>query len=72
MEFDMEKVIKACIANNVVLEINSSPSRLDLSDKYVRIAKGMGAKFVINTDSHNLHNPALIQFGVGIARRGWL
>lgn len=72
MEFDMEKIIKACVQNKVALEINSHPSRLDLSDKYVRIAKESGAKFVINTDSHSVDNPELMKFGIGIARRGWL
>lgn len=72
MEFDMEKVINACIANKVALEINSSPSRLDLADKYVKIAKDKGAKFVINTDSHSIDHPIYIDFGVGVARRGWL
>lgn len=72
MEFDMEKIIKACVQNKVALEINSHPSRLDLSDKYVRIAKESGAKFVINTDSHSMDNTELMKFGIGIARRGWL
>jgi DNA polymerase (family 10) len=72
MEFDMEKVIKACVQNKVALEINSQPSRLDLTDKYVRIAKESGAKFVINTDSHSVDNPEFMKFGIGIARRGWL
>lgn len=72
MEFDMEKIIDACVANKVALEINSSPMRLDLSDKYVRIAKDKGAKFVISTDSHSTSHPQFIEYGVGIARRGWL
>lgn len=72
MEFDMEKIIKACVMNNVALEINSSPSRLDLPDKYVRIAKDMGAKFAINTDSHTIDHPDFIKYGIGLARRGWL
>ncbi len=72
MEFDMEKIIDACIANNVLLEINSGPPRLDLSDKYVKIAKDKGAKFLINSDAHDQTNPLFIKFGVGVARRGWL
>lgn len=72
MEFDMKKVINACIENKVALEINSSPSRLDLPDKYVRGARDMGAKFVVNTDSHSIYHPYYMRFGVGIARRGWL
>ena len=72
MQFDMEKVIEACVQNKVALEINSNPKRLDLADKYVRIAKAKGAKFVIDTDAHSLTNPGFMKFGVGIARRGWL
>lgn len=72
MEFDMEKVIEACVQNKVALEINSSPDRLDLADKYIRIGKDKGAKFVINTDSHSPGSPDFIKFGVGMARRGWL
>lgn len=72
MEFNMEKIIKACVMNNVVLEINSNPLRLDLSDKYVRMGKEMGAKFSIDTDSHSKDQPDFIKFGIGTARRGWL
>lgn len=72
MEFDMEKVIDACVKNKVAIEINSNPQRLDLVDKYVRIAKEKGAKFVIDTDSHSIDHPEFMKFGVGIARRGWL
>lgn len=72
MIFDLEKVIDACVKNKVALEINSNPMRLDLPEKYVRIAKEKGAKFVINTDSHNLTNPDFMEYGVGMARRGWL
>ena len=72
IEFDMNKVIEACVQNKVALEINSSPSRLDLLDKYVRVAKEKRAKFIISTDSHSKEHPAFMEFGVGIARRGWL
>jgi len=72
MEYDVEKVIDACSANGVALEINSNPLRLDLIDKYVRIAKDKGAKIVINTDAHSPSQLDFMEYGVGIARRGWL
>jgi DNA polymerase (family 10) len=72
MEFDMKKVIAACVENDVYLEINSSPIRLDLTDKYIRIAKEKGAKFSINTDSHSIDHLEFMKFGVAMARRGWL
>lgn len=72
MEFDVEKIIDACVSNKVALEINSNPSRLDLSDKYIKTAKDKGAKFVIDTDSHDTDQLQFMYYGVGIARRGWL
>lgn len=72
MEFDMKKVIAACVENDVYLEINSNPMRLDLTDKYIRIAKEKGAKFSINTDSHSVDHLEFMKFGVAMARRGWL
>jgi len=72
MEFDMAKVIDACVQNKVALEINASPMRLDLAEKYIKIGKDKGAKFVINTDSHSVDHGEFMKFGVGMARRGWL
>ncbi len=72
MNFNMEKIIDACVENGVALEINSSPSRLDLVDKYLKIAKDKGVKFAIGTDSHSVDQVDFMSFGVGIARRGWL
>lgn len=72
MEFDMEKVIEACVQNHVAIEINSNPLRLDLPDRFIKIAKDKGAKFVIDTDSHSPDQAGLIGYGVFNARRGWL
>ncbi|MFH1533995.1 MAG: DNA polymerase/3'-5' exonuclease PolX [Nitrospirota bacterium] len=72
MEYDVEKVIDACASNGVVMEINANPLRLDLIDKYVRIAKDKGVKIAINTDAHSPSQLDYMEFGVGIARRGWL
>ncbi len=71
-EFNMEKVIDACVTNNVALEINSNPQRLDLSEKYLVIANDKGAKITINTDSHDLGHPLYMKYGIQMARRGWL
>ncbi|NIA01971.1 MAG: PHP domain-containing protein, partial [Nitrospirae bacterium] len=72
MEYDVEKVLDACADNGVALEINANPLRLDLIDRYVKIAKDKGAKIAINTDAHSPAQLDYMEFGVGIARRGWL
>jgi DNA polymerase (family 10) len=52
--------------------INSQPSRLDLNDELILLAKDFGLKFCIFTDSHSIFDLAFIRYGLGQARRGWL
>jgi DNA polymerase (family 10) len=72
IRFDADKVFEACHRQGVCLEINSYPDRLDLPDVYCKRAKEMGLAMVISTDSHRVVDLDLIQYGVGVARRGWL
>ncbi|MBU1151628.1 DNA polymerase/3'-5' exonuclease PolX [Patescibacteria group bacterium] len=72
MNFEMEKIIEACVQNKVLIEINSSPDRLDLPFKYIKMAKEKGALFSINGDSHRVSDLENLEFGVGIAKKGWL
>ena len=71
--FDFERVAAEAVRRNVYLEINGSAERLDLSSSMVRTAKSLGAKFAINTDSHQTrHLAPNMRYGVITARRGWL
>lgn len=69
---DMDRVLEAAAKYNTVLEINSSPDRLDINDHYVRRAKEYGIKIAINTDAHEIRRMDEMKYGVGTARRGWL
>ena len=71
-DLDMDAVLEAAAANQVALEINAHPSRLDLSDIYARRAQAMGIKLSINTDAHSDSDLDLLFFGVATARRGWV
>jgi DNA polymerase (family 10) len=71
-EIDVDAIMKAAAETNTVLEINSSPDRLDLNDELARKAKEMGVKVVINTDTHELEGLNDIKYGVWVARRAWL
>ena len=68
---DLEKIFRAAKQYGVALEINSFPERLDLNDHNIRLAKEMGIKMVINTDSHHKDQLRNMKFGVYQARRGW-
>jgi DNA polymerase (family 10) len=71
-EVDMERIMQAAFDNDKVLEINSSPSRLDLNDMHARMAKEMGVKVAIDTDTHSLAHFENIRYGIDVARRAWL
>lgn len=69
---DMEKIFQAAKDNNVALEINAQPQRLDLKDLHIKQALEMGCKFAISTDSHTTDSLRFMEFGIAQARRGWL
>ena len=70
-EIDWDKLFAFCVKNKKFLEINCWPDRLDLPDSLIREAIGAGTKLVINTDSHEVGDMDLMQYGVWTARRGW-
>lgn len=69
---DLRAVFEACVAHNTCIEINAWPNRLDLDWRYVKTAKEMGVRFVINPDAHTTKEIAFYKYGVNIARKGWL
>ncbi|MCB0687996.1 MAG: DNA polymerase/3'-5' exonuclease PolX [Saprospiraceae bacterium] len=69
---DIHKVIDACAANQVAIEINASPYRLDLDWKYIPYAVERGVMLSINPDAHAKEAIDQIRFGAIIARKGWL
>ncbi len=71
-QVDMEEVVKAAKRNGCILEVNAHPERLDLNDVHCKMAKDMGVKVALSTDTHRLGDLDYMRFGVGQARRGWL
>ncbi|MFW6140433.1 MAG: DNA polymerase/3'-5' exonuclease PolX [Acidobacteriota bacterium] len=72
LNLDMEKIMKKAAKENIHLEINSHPDRLDLNDAHCKLGKEIGIKMVVSTDAHSIDDLDLMRFGVGQARRGWL
>ncbi|MEK6860732.1 MAG: DNA polymerase/3'-5' exonuclease PolX [Nanoarchaeota archaeon] len=70
-EVDLDRIFQAAKDNNVSLEINSHPSRLDLQDVNIKKAIEFGVKLIINTDSHSTEHLKFIHLGIAQARRGW-
>ncbi len=69
---DVEKIVEVASGENILLELNAQPHRLDLRDIYVQLAKQAGVKIVISTDAHTLAELDHMRYGIDQARRGWL
>lgn len=71
-EVDWSQIFKASARTKIIMEISAQPSRLDLKDTLCREAKGYGVKFAISTDTHFIDNFDLMEYGIAVARRGWI
>ena len=63
------KIIDACAANNVVIELNANPHRLDIDWRYLRYALDKGILTSINPDAHSINGFNDIQYGVLMAQK---
>lgn len=70
-EVDWNAVFDAAVKYNKIIEINSQPQRLDLTDDLVYEAIKKGVKLIISTDAHSTESLNYMEFGVNVARRGW-
>ena len=62
-------IIDACVTNNVVIELNANPHRLDIDWRYLRYALDKGVITSINPDAHSVNGFADIQYGVLVAQK---
>ena len=69
---DFKKVIDACSANQVVIEINANPLRLDLDWRWHHYALEKGVLLSINPDAHRKEGFLDMEYGVYVGRKGGL
>jgi len=67
-----EAIYEAAAAENVVIELNATPRRLELDWRELRPAKDRGVRFAINPDAHATSEYLNLRYGIGAARKGWL
>jgi len=70
LDLSMHAVAEAAAANDVALEINAQPSRLDLDWAALKEQRDRVA-YVVSTDAHSTTGQDTMRFGVDQARRGW-
>lgn len=69
---DHEKIIDACKANRVVIELNAHPRRLDIDWRFIQKALDKGVMISVDPDAHAIEGLADIKFGVLAAQKGGL
>jgi len=69
---DHHKIIDACAANNVTIEINANPHRLDIDWRWLPFAMEKGVEICLSPDAHNIEGIQDIVYGVWMARKGGL
>jgi DNA polymerase (family 10) len=69
---DLGVVLRRAAELGVAVEHNAAPERLDLNDRDLRLAKELGCKIAINSDSHDARNLGKMDYGIRQLRRAWL
>lgn len=69
---DYKKIIDACAANNVVVEINAHPRRLDMRWQWISYALSKGVLLSIDPDAHSIAEFDNTLYGVLVAQKGML
>ena len=72
LAMDLPRVLAAAVERRVALELNGQAERMDLGDAHVRLARELGARFVISSDAHSTESFSNVQWSLRMARRGWL
>lgn len=66
------KIIDACAANGVAVELNANPQRLDIDWKWIQYAMEKGVMIAINPDAHSRESIHFVRYGVSVGRKGLL
>jgi len=69
---DHKAIIESCAANNVVIELNAHPRRLDMDWRHINYAIKKGVLISIDPDAHYIHGFDDIRYGVLSAQKAGL
>ncbi len=65
------KIFEAARDNGKILEIDSQPDRLDLTDDLIKEAISWDVKMILSSDAHAIDQLYFTKCGIDDARRGW-
>lgn len=70
LDLDLDSIMETAAEEQVAVEINAQPKRLDLDWRSVKEYRD-DVTFVVSTDAHTAGELDLMHLGVSQARRGW-
>ena len=71
-DLDLAAICRRAAELGVAMEHNAYPDRLDLCDRDLRLARELGCRIVVNTDSHHVAHLEKMRYGIRQLRRAWL
>jgi DNA polymerase (family 10) len=66
---DHKKIIDACASNNVAIELNANPNRLDIDWRNIDYALKKNVLISINPDAHQIEGMNDVKYGVLVAQK---
>jgi DNA polymerase (family 10) len=69
---NFKKIIDACADNQVIIELNAHPYRLDIDWRWIPYCIEKGVLISINPDAHSKSGYHDMQYGINVARKGYL
>ncbi len=72
IDFDVAAFLQTCAKNQVAVELNASPQRLDFASEHLSLAKELGVLVSIAADAHSTTGLDDLAWGIRIARRAGL
>ncbi|MBI4027304.1 MAG: DNA polymerase/3'-5' exonuclease PolX [Verrucomicrobia bacterium] len=69
---DLGAVIDAAARAKTIIELNCTPSRMELDWRWWKGAREKGVMCSINPDAHSTGELSQVSWGVAVARKGWL
>ncbi|MEO6583227.1 MAG: PHP domain-containing protein, partial [Ferruginibacter sp.] len=66
---NFSKIIDACAANNVVIELNANPNRLDMDWRYIDEALEKNVMISIDPDAHFIEGFNDLRYGISVAQK---
>jgi DNA polymerase (family 10) len=67
-----KKIIDACAANGVAIELNTNPYRLDIDYEWIPCCMEKGVKLCLSPDAHSVEGLRDIYYGITVARKGFM